>query len=88
MHTRTHACAHAHKHIQTHTHTVTHTHIYVHILIHLLSNAVKTRAKQIMANDIHKVFKESFLRIPFTNSFMNYEHNIVIAYLSITFFVL
>jgi len=80
MHTRTHACAHAHKHIQTHTHSYTHT--------HLLSNAVKTRAKQIMANDIHKVFKESFLRIPFTNSFMNYEHNIVIAYLSITFFVL
>merc|ERR1739838_98580 len=75
-----HACIHARTHVRTHINTYKHT--------HLLSNAVETRAKQIMANDIHKVFKESFLRIPFTNSFMNYEHNIVIAYLPITFFVL
>jgi len=50
-----------------------------------MANAVKTRAKQIMANDIYDVLEKFYLRIPFTNSFMNYERNVVIAYLSITF---
>jgi len=46
---------------------------------------VKTRAKPIMANDIYEVLEKYYLRIPFTNSSMNCERNVVIAYLSITF---
>lgn len=73
----------------THTQACTHTHTCTSIFSYTCSVMQWKRAKNKSWLTIFiKCWKNLILRIPFTNSFMNYEHNVVIAYLSITFFVL